>query len=156
MAILPRYSSPGCGTDMGKEQVRVQVPAKVAEIFIRPGRARFPVETWFRMTRIPSQPETVAVRPCRCLQGPNTLGYERMIGFRNVVLKGRGFPAIGYPTAHCAVSAKRLRSGENGEIGRSRRDKRPRQVTRDSTLRVTPRLACPLRSRSLLRLRSAF
>jgi len=73
--------------------------AKVAQVFVRPGRAGLPIEPRLRVISVPSQAKPVAVCAGRRLQSPETLRYKRMLRLSDIVFEGCCFASIGNPAA---------------------------------------------------------
>src|ERR1700676_5252687 len=91
---------------MGEEQVRLQVPAEVAQVLVRPGRPDLAVEPRLRMGAVPAQPKTVAVDAGGRLERVDALGHKRMRRLGDVMLERGRFSAIGDPAAHKALPSR--------------------------------------------------
>ena len=95
----------GRGADMGEEQMRLQMPAQVAEVLVRPGRPDLAIKPRLRMLAVPAQAEAVAVDAGGRFERLNALRDQRMRRLGHVVFERGGFPAIGDPAAHMIAFA---------------------------------------------------
>src|SRR4051794_17166665 len=100
MTILPCHRRAGGGAHMGEEQMRARMPAEIAEIFVRPGRACFTIKTRLRMLAVPAETEAVAIRAGRRLERADALRDQRMLGLGDVGLERRGLATVCDPATH--------------------------------------------------------
>jgi hypothetical protein len=101
MAIDAGDRRAGRGTDMGEEQVRLQVPAQVAQVLVRPGRPDLAIEARLGViAAVPAKAEAVAVDAGGRLKGVDTLRNQRMRRLGDVVLERSHLSAICNPAAH--------------------------------------------------------
>src|SRR5262249_38360620 len=90
----------GRGAHMGKEQMRADMSAEMAQVLVRPRRAHLAVETRLIVTRVPAEPEAVAVDAGERLDRAHALLDQRVRGRRDVVLERDRLSPIGDPAAH--------------------------------------------------------
>src|SRR5262249_53951220 len=107
VAVGSRGRRRGSGAHVGEEQVRTDVPAEVAQVLVRPGRANLAIEAGFRVLAVPAEAETVAVGGGGRFERPDALLDQRMRRGGDVVFERDRLPAIGNPTAHSAFSIRR-------------------------------------------------
>jgi len=85
---------------MREEQMRAQVTAEIAQVFVRPGRTRLPVQAGLGVLAIPAEPETVAIAAGGGFQRADALRDQRMLGLGDIGLERRRLASIRDPAAH--------------------------------------------------------
>src|SRR5437588_830538 len=80
--------------------MRADVPTKITQVFVRPGRADFAIKPRLRMLAVPTHAEAVAIGGGGRLQRPLALNHERVRGGGYILFQRDRFAAIGYPATH--------------------------------------------------------
>src|SRR5690606_30117123 len=101
MAIVAVGRAARRRADMRQEQAGPDLPAKAAEVAIRPCGQNIAVAAGLGPVAVPGDAESVAVRGGLGLQRMVALGQKRVFGHRDDVLKEYRFAQIGSPSAHC-------------------------------------------------------
>src|SRR3982074_1292608 len=100
VAVLPGDRGTSCRADVGEEKVRMQMPAQISQVLVRPSRTGFMVKAGLRVSAVPAQPKTVAIGFGGRFQCRKTLRRKRVLWHRDVIFQRYVAPAIGNPTAH--------------------------------------------------------
>src|ERR1700691_5181619 len=80
--------------------MRLQMPAQVAEILVRPSGPDLAIESRLGVMTVPAKSEAVAIGARSRFERPDALRNQRMRRIGHVVFERRGFPAICNPAAH--------------------------------------------------------
>ena len=120
VAVLPRHRRSSRGADMGEEQMRADMPAKITQILVRPCRTQFAVKSRLRVVTVPAEAESVSVGARRRLQGVQALRDQRVLRLGDVVFECDRIATISDPAAHRRNPCS-SRDGNVPELARSRR-----------------------------------
>src|SRR5215813_9016364 len=100
MTIRARNCGAGCSANMSEEQVRLQMTAQVAQIFIGPGWPDLTIQSGFGVLAVPAESESIAIDAGGRFHRVNTLRNQGMSRLGDVVFERRRFTAIGDPATH--------------------------------------------------------
>jgi hypothetical protein len=89
---------------MGEKQRRADVPAKMLQVLVGPGRAHLTIEARLITLAVPAEAEAIAVRAADRFLGLEALHHQRVGGLGDIPFERDVFSSIGDPAAHGSES----------------------------------------------------